>query len=500
MTKLQERYDKFASVYKRILKSKLSRNREKLIEYRAQILEAYDIFLTFILKYYEQSGDDIRAAFDEKLKRARVKLVECLDTLGCDYSLPEDLYDRIENEQVGEVQFDKIKSQLGSTGSLSTNSETVERRNSTESNASTESNVTENVQTNLEGEGTSKELEKKRLEEEKRKKEEEERRRKEERDKLKEEERIRKIKMSMKEQKELLEMVNNQIRKPYEGDPLGLATFISSLQILETFATSEELKSKLVIFVKARLEGRARELVTDEETTVEALIQKLRATIKPENSKIIEARISALHYSYAKQEEFASRAEELADALRRTLIIEGMTPDKANEVTIDKTVQLCRKSTHSDVVKAVLEATQFKTAKEVVAKLITSSDTCVKEKQILRYQRENRGAANRGKFNRNRNFQNHNNRGRNWNNFANNNFVRNNQDGYRNNNRGRGGYRGRGGFGGRPTQGGGRYQAPRNSDNQANWRVDNRNVRLTQSGNASVPQATMGGPARRIDE
>lgn len=189
-----------------------------------------------------------------------------------------------------------------------------------------------------------------------------------------------------KAQKELLDVVNGQIRRPYDGDPMGLQTFVTGVEIARDFATTDALRRKLVTYVKGRLDGRARELITDEIETIEDLIDKLKDKIRPESSKVIEARIASLQYSIERQEEFANRAGELANALRRTLIIEGMTARKANELVIDRTIQLCRKNTHSNVVRAVLSAATFETAQEVVAKLITSNDECVKEERMAWYQ------------------------------------------------------------------------------------------------------------------
>lgn len=65
---------------------------------------------------------------------------------------------------------------------------------------------------------------------------------------------------------------------------------------------------------------------------------------------------------------------------------------KANEVTIDRSIQLCRKSTTINAVKAELTAATFWTTQEVIGKLITCNDGCVKDKRILRYQEDgNRG-------------------------------------------------------------------------------------------------------------
>lgn len=98
-----------------------------------------------------------------------------------------------------------------------------------------------------------------------------------------------------------------------------------------------------------------------------------------------------------------------------------MTPSKANEISIDKTVQLCRKSTNSDIVKSILSSAHFDSPKEVIAKMITENDTCVKEKQILKFTKTQNGKNGNQKWrgrgrNNNQNGNSQNNQGQNDNN------------------------------------------------------------------------------------
>lgn len=305
---------------------------------------------------------------------------------------------------------------------------------------------------------------------------------------------------------ELFNAVNQQFKKTYAGDPLALNTFLDGVDIVAKFATTDELRKDLFDYLRAKLEGRAREFITDNIVTVNDLKRALVDNIKPENSKVIEGRIATLRYSFSKQEEFSARAEELADSLRRTLIIEGMTAAKATEISIDKTIELCRRSTTSDVVKSVLGAGTFKSPKEVVAKLITENDTQVKEQRIMRcqqFERDQRNKNGRGKYGKgkggkggnggNNNGYNNNGGGRGRNNGQNGNGK------YNNGNRGGGNYRGRSG------QGGGRrsnnynqnYGQQNNQGGNGNWRAPSGQndgyVRLAQSGNPPIPQQNFMG-------
>lgn len=527
-TQTQIEYEKFILVTKRILKENISTNELKLKEYRTQIINANNEFVSFIRRNYRKVDRSGQAIFDDKLEEVRDKFVRCLQNLECRYRLPEDLQAEIKEGEIGEVKGLK-RTEIGSTASTSTTSGISITANppssEDESDGEAENRAKEQVER---AEKELEEREAKRCEEEQRRirlaekekerqeleaqaeadRQEAERRERERRQQEEHLDRKRRenddtMTEALKAQKELLDIVNGQIRRPYDGDPMGLQTFVTAIDIATDFATTDALKRKLVTYVKGKLDGRAREIVTDDIETIQELIDTLKEKIKPETSKIIEARIATLRYSYGKQEEFATKTEELADALRRTLIIEGMTPAKANEITVDRTIQLCRKSTQSDIVKAVLCATKFDTAKDVIAKLITSNDECVKERQILRNQKGNNPNQQvRGKYGRGRGYNNYNNRGRNYqNNFQT--YRKNNYNGNYNYNgggyRGNGGSRGRGGrgnFGNRVGYKNG-YQNYQNTQSQSNgnWRMNrNQNVRLAQSENSTGPQAIMGGP------
>lgn len=43
-----------------------------------------------------------------------------------------------------------------------------------------------------------------------------------------------------------------------------------------------------------------------------------------------------MRFYRTKVQEFPKEADELAENLKRSLVIEGMTPDEANEVVVDR--------------------------------------------------------------------------------------------------------------------------------------------------------------------
>lgn len=95
----------------------------------------------------------------------------------------------------------------------------------------------------------------------------------------------------------------------------------------------------------------------DEIDTAKDITDALRIAIKPESSKVVEGKMIALQVNKGDFSKFNEQAEKLAEAYRRSLIIEGMTKAKSQELTISKTaVELCRKTARSEIVKSILSS------------------------------------------------------------------------------------------------------------------------------------------------
>lgn len=167
----------------------------------------------------------------------------------------------------------------------------------------------------------------------------------------------------------------------------------------------------------------------------------------------------ALRADKANLTDFAKKAEQLAEAFQRSLVLEGTSRAKAIELTVEKTIDLCKVNTTSTLVKSALISSKFENAKEAIAKFTIETRNASNENQVLQFRSNNRGNG-RGNYQRNRNWNNNFNNfsyNNNNNGFLNNNY-RNNSRGFNNNNnnfRGRGHYRGnyRGNFRGNGRNG-----------------------------------------------
>lgn len=183
----------------------------------------------------------------------------------------------------------------------------------------------------------------------------------------------------------------------YEGDPLKLESFIEDAELVETIAATEN-KALCLKFIKTKISGRAREYMPDEITSVKDISEALRKHIKPDSSLVIEGRLTALRLQKGNFTKFSEEAEKLAEAFRRSLIVEGFTKQKATELTIRKTQELCRRTARSDVVKGIIQSTKYETPSEVISAFITENDTARKEQKEKESFSKNRSNQ---KFNKN---------------------------------------------------------------------------------------------------
>lgn len=200
---------------------------------------------------------------------------------------------------------------------------------------------------------------------------------------------------------EFIRFCSQAIKNNYSGDPLALNAFINAVKLVETISEGK-FDDLLKTFLLTKLEGKALESI-NQDGSVENIIADLKKSIKPDSSKVISGRMLAMKLNKLTSQEYASKAEELADSLQRSLVIEGITREKAKEMAIEKTVEMCRQSAKTDLVRSVLAAATFNDPKEVIAKLITEQATNETERQILAYRAQNNKRFN--KFNNNnRNF------------------------------------------------------------------------------------------------
>lgn len=440
----------FLRATKRVLKKQISKNVNKHIEYATAFTNTYNIFTIYAKQIYNEKESEEQESIKEDIGSAYHRVKESFAKLNIQITLENRLGATInEREVLNHFTEEQLK-------------EYNERQE--EINKSLEGGGSDTDQTETEEE------ERKRLNEQNRVRQEEEEERK---------------KANMEQRREFMKTANGTINRNYKGDPLGLTAFINAVQLLKTMAEDNQA-ALLFSFVKAKLEGKALEAVDDTVDNIDELIRQLKAKIRPDNSKVISGKMMALKMQRQNPQTFAKEAEELADALQRSLVIEGISYTKANEMTIDKTIEMCRASAKSDVVRSILGAAQFTDPKEVVAKLLVETATDHTEKQVFAFEKYNNNKRNgnnrrndrrpwrggRGRYNRS--FDSSNGYGGNRNNS---NYGNQNSNGR--------GYRGNRGRNGRGNG--------NNSYNQYNNGGRNYNVRRTENIDAT-PVVNLGNP------
>lgn len=247
--------------------------------------------------------------------------------------------------------------------------------------------------------------------------------------------------------------VSKIIRDSFDGDINKLDAFVAGIE-LASAASQNTDQPNLVKFIRTKLVGEAIDWVPANAANAAEVVTALRAKCKGDNTQVVLGRLLALRADRSSMQKFQETAEILSEKLRKSYISDGIPSDLANKMTIDKTVEMCRLSAKTQLVKSVLASKTFQKPKEVLSEFVTQSVTENTETKILSFRGTRQTGQTRGHFsNRNNNYrgnnynyrQNYNNSNRNgnYNNYRNNNY----NNTYRGNNRGRG--RGQGNLRGR---------------------------------------------------
>lgn len=425
---LDDEKSKFLTVAKRMLKTDVSTNKDTLLGYKVDIIQAYIEFVTFCNQINETRLDNKqKLTLSEARNYIYGKFEECLIQLKCSYDLSANLLDLPDPDKIKIIGIEIDENDLNKTiFEDSDDSHSPHRRKSPE---------TPDI---------------------------------------------------MSENSNFIRLCASTINSNYKGDPLELQAFLNSVALLQDLATAGQT-DLLFKFIKSKLAGKALEAIRTTDTTIEQILNSLRAKVKNEPSQVIKGRFTALRQEKYAPEEFSKKLEALAEAFQRSLISEGFPEIKANEMTIETTVSLCREMAPSDITKSVLSATAFKTPQEVVAKFITENDKTLNEKKVFAYKSSfsknkntshNQNSSNRNQnfgqnqnFNRNKNFNRNRNPNNNFNNSSNNSNNSNN--------------------GNRRHNGNGNQNWNQNNRNGQWYGRNNRNIRMTNAENTQVPQETL---------
>lgn len=387
--------EEFIRVSKRIIKENLSTVPATLQKYRADIIIVHNALMSYIIHFYPKFDIPHKQQYKNELIYIRRKIIDCFEKLNIEYTFSKYLLSKIDLEETEGIDVANLTiTDLDTIDEGSDNELFVDSTDNLNGNFGNNSGNT--IENNFD---------------------------------------------MADDINKFVSLCASTLSK-YSGDPLCLDSFINSIDFLEAIAGNNA--QILVSFVKTRLEGKALEIIPKENVTLENIKASLKASIKPDNSKVVEGKILALRFNPTKASDFTTEATKLAEAFQRSLIIEGIPQSKAKAMAVEKTVDLCRKNAKSETVKAILASKDFSEPSDVIAKLIVEANQDYQEKQILKFRQQNNN-RNRGRGGKNTNNW-HNNKNKNgqWNNNNNNNST--NYRGHSKNYRGNRG-NGRGGYG-----------------------------------------------------
>lgn len=403
-TTLQNLREEFIKATKTVLKENISSNPSTLDANRDRITNAYNLLINEIRHVYPKSTEKDKSTLIQLFNTSREKVARAYATLNCPYYIPDNIEHNIDKSAYSFVHqaenpchsnpnisttSSKFNLNLPST-SFSEPPQTCDSvENSTTSNQ--KNNPVDINPNNINA-------------------------------------------MADLSPVEFLKLCSSTINKNFSGDPLTLQSFIDSIELLQTMATNINLMGILVKFVRCKLEGKARESINETHITIGEIINQLKNKIKCENSKVIEGRMQALRADRVPLQDFSAKADALAESFRRALVMEGIPSEKAQEMTIDKTVEMCRASARSDLAKAVLASSSFKDPKEVVAKFLVEISSESKEKQVLAFKSQKGKHYQNNKNKNNNTNKNYHSRNNNSNNRQYNQNNRQNSYSHNNNN------------------------------------------------------------------
>lgn len=319
-TELKKDFDR---EYKRIQPYKTTRpltaDLNLRAEYKNCIVATYNEIISFVCTSYAHFTQDEIKVIQNRLTALRSKLKECFEILKVTYKFEPNLLQQIDIDKITEIT---------DTSPIDNNSNHSGTINSDSDSDSAET-VTDNTQP----------------------------------------QNVQLANNMAQSAPDFIRLANQTLHVRFDGDPSALECFLDGIDLLKDLC-EEQNKGTFLKFVKTRLEGKARELIGDPKD-VDEIVSVLKASIKPESSKVIEGRFLALRADKCSLFKFSERAEKLAEQLNRSLFVEGYSKEKAMEITIDKTVEMCLKSVKHDRIKSVLDSTVFSDPKEVISKMIT---------------------------------------------------------------------------------------------------------------------------------
>lgn len=169
---------------------------------------------------------------------------------------------------------------------------------------------------------------------------------------------------------EFFNLASKIVPNEFDGAPDKLLSFIDALSLLSL--NSEGHVNNAIAYVKTRLIGKARDLITNE-VTLEAIINTLKKGIKGDSSRLLTAKILNLKQNNKNAVGYATEIESLASSLKRAFINEGVPCEVAENYATETTVKAFSQNASTEKARIIMEAGTFNTIQDAVTKFVNTS-------------------------------------------------------------------------------------------------------------------------------
>lgn len=249
---------------------------------------------------------------------------------------------------------------------------------------------------------------------------------------------------------EFINACSRHVSSNYDGNFDTLRSFVNKIQFLKALATTTELQDILTTYILTKLDQKALSKIPENARTIDEILSALKGKIAHKASKVLEGQMIALTLDNKPLIDFQKQAEELAESYQLALVEEGIPLNIAEKLTIERTVDLCRKNTRSSEVKAILSASSHLNPAAVISKMVIGIDAVRHDKLLS----DNKNKSDRGQAKHNRGRGRGRGRGHSQNGSPSSSSEHGNGNGH---SPGRGNYRGRRGRGGNHGNRGGHH-------------------------------------------
>lgn len=265
----------FEKVAKRILIFKTDKNRkvptdkEKVLKYKTDIVEAYNNFIEFIARVFESQNTKTKEALHRDFDNVhKPKLLECLKVLKLTAQVPRNFLS-LDINTIVDVNTSQTSETAKQITEIATSSAT---QDIAETLADIE-NETNSIE--LPGDPT---VDSKQLSP----------------TKLTDQNNGTPRDSTMPQSKQdFLKMAASVLNYKYDADPLRLESFLADVEIVEAMAEAEQ-NDFCLKFIKAKLDQKALEHLPEEIKAVKDITDALRNGIKVESSEVVEGKMLAL--------------------------------------------------------------------------------------------------------------------------------------------------------------------------------------------------------------